>query len=593
MKNARVPAFLVSLTLLLLSTTANAQVDLDELVPPPIADEAPEEPATVQDSSADRMAVPPNPADLVPPPEPPEEPSGVPADEESEVESLPFVPGSFTIAVLPDTQGYSEHRPWIFDAQTAWIAENADKRNIEFVLHLGDVVEWNSRTEWGNAQRAMSRLDGVVPFAIALGNHDMGTGGSTDNRSTHFNNFFPLSRYQNLKTFGGVFDREPDRLDNSFHLFSAAGRDFVVLALEFGPRDEVVEWAGRVLSRYPDRLGILVTHSYMYHDETRYDWRSKGKEQNWSPYGYGVANLPGGVNDGEDLWRKLVSKHANLTMVFSGHVVEDGVALLSSKGKHGNTVHQMLVNFQMTHRNGDGFLRFVEFLPDGETVQVKDYSPLFDRYLTGPQHQFTLKVPQRHRMPEEIEWDFEDTEIGSLPHRWRQDETLGRMTPAEWGVARMNGAPSGDRVLLQTDSVNYGRVGNLVVCKDTHYNDLEMAVRLKALGGSEEPGGGVVWGYRGSTHYYVARWDALAGRVSVEVQDGRHLREIASASVRADPTRWHEIEVDVEGDEIEVEFEGDEAIDIEDSSITSGGAIGLWTKADAATAFDDMRVESE
>ncbi len=314
-------------------------------------------------------------------------------DPVSEAEPLPFVEGSFTIAVLPDTQGYSEDFPWIFEAQTAWIADNVEKRNIVFVLQLGDIVDDNNVPQWEVAHKAMTRLDGVAPYAMCVGNHDMGPKGMTFTRETLFNEYFPLENYKNLPTFGGVFAAEPDRMNNSYHLFSAGGRDFVVVSLEFGPRDAVVDWANGVLREHADRWGIVITHGYLYFDDTRFDWAAKGKKQLWCPHAYRMGREAGQCNDGEELWQKLVSKHPKMLMTICGHVLKDGLGMLTSTGEAGNAVHQMLVNFQMKPRLGGGYLRLLEFLPDGETVQVKDYSPVLNTYKTSPDNSFVLKVP--------------------------------------------------------------------------------------------------------------------------------------------------------------------------------------------------------
>ncbi len=289
-------------------------------------------------------------------------------DPVSEDEPMPFVEGAFTIAVLPDTQGYAEDFPETFLAQTAWLAENKAERNIVFTLHLGDITDDNNEAQWAVAAQAMSRLDGVIPYAMCLGNHDIGPKGWTFTRETLFNQYFPLSKYRNTSTLGGVFGGEPERMDNSYHLFSAGGRDFIVLALEFAPRDAVVDWANSVFAAHPDRWGILITHAYLYYDDTRYDWAAKGKSQMWSPHAYKVAKEAGQGNDGEELWRKLVSRHPKMLFVLNGHVLNDGLGRLESKGASGNTVHQLLVNFQMKPRLGEGYLRLLEFLPDGTTV---------------------------------------------------------------------------------------------------------------------------------------------------------------------------------------------------------------------------------
>jgi hypothetical protein len=297
---------------------------------------------------------------------------------------LPFVEGSWTLAVLPDTQNYSAKHPEIFAAQTRWIAEQKKKRRIAFVLQEGDIVNANTRDQWKNARAAMSVLDGVVPYAIALGNHDCGSTAGRGPRATLFNDFFPMRLVEKLPTFGGTF--EPGRLENSYHLFRAGGRDWLVIVLEWAPRDAVIEWANQVLGTYPQRSAILVTHAYLYIDGTRYDHRTR-PDQKWSPYRYGSTN------DGEDLWQKLVSRHENVVFVFSGHVLGTGVGRLASKGVHGNIVHQIVANYQMRANGGEGYLRLLEFLPGGKTVQVKTYSPFLDRYITTPEQQFVLDLP--------------------------------------------------------------------------------------------------------------------------------------------------------------------------------------------------------
>jgi hypothetical protein len=168
--------------------------------------------------------------------------------------------------------------------------------------------------------------------------------------------------------------------------------DWLLFALEWGPRNGSVAWASQISSNYPTRKKILITHAYMYSDDTRYDWATKGSSQTWNPHSYGTASDPDGTNDGEELWQKLVSIHTNFVMVFSGHVLNDGLGRSSSTNDYGQVVHQMLVNYQMKALGGEAVLRLVEFLPDGETVQVKAYSPYYGTYKTDSQNQFQLTL---------------------------------------------------------------------------------------------------------------------------------------------------------------------------------------------------------
>ena len=302
---------------------------------------------------------------------------------------LPFVPGSWTLVVLPDTQHYAECYAGLLNLQTQWVVDNKEKCNITYVLTLGDLTNHNSKLQWERVNGALSRLDDVVPYTIVLGNHDYGLDGKARTRDTLADNYFPPSRFANAPTFGGTMEK--GRIENSYHLFAAGGQEWLILGLEWGPRDKTLEWGNQILQKHLNRKTIITTHAYLYSDSTRYDWRQKGKEQKWNPHNYGTA---GGVNDGEEMWQKLVKKHTNVLMTINGHVLNDGLGFLVSKADHGNSVNQMLVNFQdpINPLGGEGWLRLLEFLPDGKTIQVKTYSPLYEKYKTDPDNQFVIET---------------------------------------------------------------------------------------------------------------------------------------------------------------------------------------------------------
>lgn len=298
-----------------------------------------------------------------------------------------FVPGSWTLVIMPDTQYYQGADANVFTSQTQWIRDNVTTRNIAYVLQEGDLTNGNTVSQWQNARSAMDLIQGVVPYAIVPGNHDC-----TGDRSSLLSTYFPASQARTMPTFGGTF--ETDNMNNSYHLFSAGGRDWIVIAMEWAPRDAVLTWANGLLDLYPNRYAIFLTHAYLYDDSTRYDWLTKGTQQDYNPNAYNTGGqMTGGVNDGEQIWQKLVKLHAKSSFVFNGHVLGDGAGRLMSTGVYGNTVHQLLANYQSpiqpTH-GGNGYLRLLEFRPDGDTVQVKTYSPYLDSYLTDDQQQFVL-----------------------------------------------------------------------------------------------------------------------------------------------------------------------------------------------------------
>jgi 3',5'-cyclic AMP phosphodiesterase CpdA len=299
----------------------------------------------------------------------------------------PFTPGAWTLAVLPDTQEYAQHFPGLFTAQTGWLVLNRERLNIRQVIQLGDITNDSTAEEWRNARDSMRLLDGVIPYALVPGNHDYGPGGAALTRQTRLNDFFDFAEHARQPTFGGAM--EPGRLENTFHLFEAGGRRWIIVCLEWGPRDETIAWANRVMQDHPDRLGILVTHAYLNNDDRRYDRNDHDHSQQYNPHEYKTPS----VNDGEELWQKLVRTN-NFAFVLNGHVLGDGAGYLASRNDRGFTVHQILSNYQMRQLGGEGYLRLMEFQPDQRTVRVKTWSVLYGTFLTAPDQQFELTLDQ-------------------------------------------------------------------------------------------------------------------------------------------------------------------------------------------------------
>ena len=301
----------------------------------------------------------------------------------------------FTLVVLPDTQCYCDTRhaqsakKWdkidlrkYFFAQTDWIRDNAEKLNIAFVLHEGDITQTDYDEEWEIARKAMHSLDGKVPYCLCLGNHDMGyrkTGNTANSystandRKTRFNEFFPRKKYAGMDHFGGTFD---DSLDNSWWKFERAGMKFLILALEFKPRDEVLAWAGKVTSSHPEHRAIVLTHSYL------------DNQNRLTKSGYAVKG-----NLGEGIWSKLVRKHPNMFLVLCGHVLGEG--LLSTPGEAGNTVHQVLSDYQGLHNGGESWLRYMTFHPEDNKIEVFTYNPFLNTFRDGPSSRFSLKYTMK------------------------------------------------------------------------------------------------------------------------------------------------------------------------------------------------------
>ncbi len=302
-------------------------------------------------------------------------------------------PNSFSMILLGDPQGYTKYdinQP-LFELCTAWIVDNIDNLNIKTVLCTGDIVEQNenivrnrkmlnqtSREMWTAASDAFSRLDHKIPYIISPGNHEYGYQ-HAENGMTHFPEYFPFERNTAWRDI--CVSTFPNRsgvasLENSAFEFSDPNwGKLLVITSEFAPRDEVLNWAKELAakSQYKDHKIIFMTHSFL-----RERTAERIKEESY-------AITP--RNWGEAIWKKLIEPSSNILMVICGHTgkpgsFENSIAYRVDKNKSGKNVHQMMFNVQILGggwegNGGDGWLRILEFMPDGETIKVKTYSPLF------------------------------------------------------------------------------------------------------------------------------------------------------------------------------------------------------------------------
>jgi 3',5'-cyclic AMP phosphodiesterase CpdA len=323
----------------------------------------------------------------------PEPPSLQPAS----VSTSPGAPaaesGAFSIVVLPDTQFYAQLHPEIFHRQTQWIADNIQRYDIRFVVQLGDITQTGATGEWNVARDAFARLTGKVPFSLAPGNHDYAGKADTEAHRSRMSEFLPVSLFKSMATYGGVYDAEPGRSDNQFHTFEAGGRKWLVVAIEYAPRSDVLRWAGEVVAKYPDRTAIVITHAYL---SPKSNERFHSKAGDGSHAGAAAAGgNPPDMNQGEEIWQKFVSKHPNIAVVLCGHACYTNRR--TDTGVAGNTVHEMVVDYQKDDNGGNGWLRLLQFLSDGKTVRSHEYSPTLDQTSTMPDRTFDFELGARTR----------------------------------------------------------------------------------------------------------------------------------------------------------------------------------------------------
>jgi hypothetical protein len=294
---------------------------------------------------------------------------------------------SFTVVVLPDTQYYAAAHPEILRAQADWIVRRRAAEDIALVVHEGDVVDADMPTQWEAAARSLHELDGVVPYVLSAGNHDYRRSGRVISRDSSMSDYFPPAGFAARPWFRGTF--QPGHIEDSFEIVDVPGGRWLILSLEFGARDAVLAWADAIARRYAALPAIVVTHAYLDSDGHRYDHHARS-DQPWNPYRYLADTHSGDVNDGEEIWRKLVSRNRNILFVLCGHDLADGVGRLTSVRPDGTKVHQLLANYQAEALGGGGFLRLMRFFPAEQRVVVRTYSPYVDRFKTDPDNEFTL-----------------------------------------------------------------------------------------------------------------------------------------------------------------------------------------------------------
>ena len=313
--------------------------------------------------------------------------------------------GSFSMILVPDPQSYTKfaaNQP-LFDLQTAWIAQNIDRLNIKAALFTGDMVEHNGkqislplpnpyngdqtgRQQWEAVSRALSRLDNRLPYVVAQGNHDIGHITATDRHSLapefirpERNIKFEKCLVSTCPNWEGVHTME----NSAYEFIDKAWGKILVITFEFAPRDEAIEWAKQLTesAEYKEHKVIILTHSWLDTAGNRI-----AKE------GYTLSPC----NWAEAVWQKLVYPSKNICLVLCGHTgaapkIDGDVAKTNfkptssyrvDKAADGRNIPQMMFNSQQgdgdwNGNGGDCWLRILEFKPDGKTISVRTFSPMF------------------------------------------------------------------------------------------------------------------------------------------------------------------------------------------------------------------------
>ncbi len=193
---------------------------------------------------------------------------------------------------------------------------------------------------------------------------------------------------------------------------------------------------------------------------------------------------------------------------------------------------------------------------------------------------------------DELELSFEDVAVGKLPKGWKVEATNPAGSLATWKVVTEPNAPDGKKVFALT-STNHTNNGTYNLCwtNSVKFLDGEIDVKVKGNTGKKDQGGGPIWRVKDKDNYYICRANPLEDNLRVYyVKDGKR-SQLASANVEIPTGKWHEIEIEHRGNHIVCSFNDKKLLEVDDDTFTKAGGVGLWTKADAATSFDEFEVE--
>ena len=309
------------------------------------------------------------------------------------IEKEPVTDYDYSFAVVGDPQCLSGWNPDPLYKMYQWIADNAEAKNLQLVMGVGDIVHYDdgrvgskdNLTEWERSLAAISKLNGKVTYTLARGNHD---------KIATYNNFvFNMlgSAYtdQFTEANGGGF-YAPDKAETFYKKLEVGNDKWLIVGLDFGPTDDELTWIGSIIEANPDYKVIITTHAYLSSNGELLDINEAGCATSDSNAGVGANNADG-------IWEKLGKKYANISMIISGHIGADYVVKSTQVGDNGNTVTQLLVDFQQLDdmkfngTSGVGMVTMLYFKEGEVTVEVEAYSTTQESYfLEENQYKFNL-----------------------------------------------------------------------------------------------------------------------------------------------------------------------------------------------------------
>src|SRR6266705_3002556 len=184
-------------------------------------------------------------------------------------------------------------------------------------------------------------------------------------------------------------------------------------------------------------------------------------------------------------------------------------------------------------------------------------------------------------------YNFDNDTRGQLPAKFHGAKTGGG-TQEKWTVTVDPTAPSKPNVVAQTSTDQTDYRFPLLISDEGSFQDLDLSVRFKAVSGNVDRAGGLVFRLKDANDYYIVRANALENNYRLyHVVNGRR-SQFAGANFKVTSGVWHELRVEALGNKFTCYYDGNKKIEATDDTFKAAGKVGLWTKADSVTAFDNL-----
>ncbi len=183
--------------------------------------------------------------------------------------------------------------------------------------------------------------------------------------------------------------------------------------------------------------------------------------------------------------------------------------------------------------------------------------------------------------------NFDKSDVGKAPNGWTATQTGSGQ--AQWAVVQDATAPSKPNVLKQSGQAAFP----LCLKDDTSIKDGAVEVKFKALSGREDQAAGLVWRAKDANNYYVARANALESNVTVYHTINGRRTETKRVRMAVAANQWQTLRVEFQGSHFTVSLNGQRALEWDDDTFKEAGKVGVWTKADSVTVFDDFTYSSK